>query len=64
VLINYGGNEPLIIGCNIGGVLFVLSLVVLALGYGMWIYNQIGFRDPNIWIFYQAYHFTNKEISH
>jgi hypothetical protein len=64
MLINYIGNEPLIIGCNIGGVLFVLSLVVLALGYGMWRYDQIGFRDPKIWIFDQVYHFTNKEISH
>jgi len=63
VLISYSGNEPFIIDCNIG-VLFVLSLVIPALGYGMWRYDQIGFRNLNIWIFDQIYHFTNKEISH
>jgi len=64
VLISYSGNEPLIIGCNIGGVLFVLSLVVPMLGYGMWRSDQIGFRNLNIWIFDQVYHLTNKEFSH
>ncbi len=64
MLINYSGNEPFIIGCNIKGMLFVLSLVVPALGYGMWRFDQIGFRNLNIWISNQIYHFTNKEISH